>query len=177
MKSTLNIVDAPMHDEDSDYHFSQGSYFPPQFKIVAIFLLIAGLVLCVELNFIGLILLVLSTIALIAKKQLTISFSLSKQKNGMTFFGRQFGQWEPLPSFESISIFSAKKSQDMAVDSQFATVTFTEIEVNLVYNKNRRLTVFTTKDFNKALNIAQLFADKLALRIYDATQREGKWLD
>jgi hypothetical protein len=50
------------------------------------------------------------------------------------------------------------------------------MEVNLVYNKSKRLTVFETSDFAKAFRIAQSFATQLDLKIYDATKHEGEWL-
>jgi hypothetical protein len=38
-----NIVDAPIHQENSDYHFVEGSYFSIQFKILAFTLFLKAL--------------------------------------------------------------------------------------------------------------------------------------
>ncbi len=177
MKNTTNIVDAPIHDEESDYQFSEGSYFSIQFKIVGIAFIIMGISYIFRLNLLGIILLLLGLIIMFAKKNLTISFTLSKYRNAFSLLNFRLGKWETLPDFESISVFTAKKSQNMAAGSQSQTAFYSEIEVNLVYNRSRRLTVFTTKNYDKAFEIARLFADKFKLSIYDATQREGKWID
>jgi len=174
---TKDIVDAPLHDPKSDYLFSEGAYFPPQFRIVGFAIIIAGITLCFKLHLMGIVLLILGCIAVLAKKELSISFSLSKYRYAFVLLNYKFGPWESLPNFESISIFSAKKSQEMSAGRQSGTAVFSEIEVNLIYNKSRRLTVYTTQDFSKALNIARMFAEKFNLPIYDATKREGYWLD
>ncbi len=176
MNYNTDIVDEPIHEPNSDYHYSEGSYFPPQFKIVAFFLAIAGLLLCVNLNLIGFILLPLSLAVFIAKKELTVSFSLSKYRYALRIFTIKLGSWEPMPKVEYVSIFSAKKRQDVAVGPITTSTAYSEMEVNLVYNKSKRLTVFETNDFSNAFSIAELFAAQLNLKIYDATKREGKWL-
>ncbi len=177
MKNTNDIVDAPIHNPETDYHFSEGSYFSPQFKILGATFMLIGLTQCLNMNFFGLILLILGLISLLAKKELTISFSLARYRYAFVIFGLRSGKWITLPEFESISMFSAKKSQGMASGSQSATFSYSEIEVNLVYNRSRRLTVYLTKDFSKALEIARKFAAKFELSIYDATKREGEWIE
>jgi len=177
MKGHADIIDAPFHDPKTDYQFNEGSYFQPQFKIVGFFVLIAGITLCTTFNPLGIVLVILGIAVLFAKKILTISFSLSRYRNSFSIFGFRTGQWITLPEFESISIFNAKKGQTMSYESMSATASYSELEVNLVYNRSRRLTVYTTKDYNKALDVARKFAIKFDLSIYDASARDGKWLD
>jgi hypothetical protein len=177
MKNTTDIVDAPMHQPETDYHFSFGSYFPPQFKIFGVICILIGVAICISSYFGGLIFLGLGLVLLLSKKELSLSFSLSKYKHSLRLFNFRSGTWETLPEFESISIFSAKKSQAMSVGPQTQTATFTEIEVNLVYKRSRRLTVYTTSNYDEALNTARVFASKFSLDIYDATSREGKWIE
>lgn len=177
MNKHVDIIDAPFHDSKTDYQFSEGSYFQPQFKIIGFFVLVAGIALCVNLNLFGIVLVVLSIMVLFAKKVLTISFSLSRYRDSFSIFGYRIGKWITLPEFESISIFNAKKGQTMNHGSMSATASYAELEVNLIYNRSRRLTVYTTRDYNKALDISTKFAAKYNLSIYDASTREGKWLD
>ncbi len=177
MHSPNDIVDTPIHEPDSDYNFSEGFYFPPQFKIVGVVFIVAGIALCLKLNLLGPVVLFLGLVAVLAKKVLTVSFSLCRYRYSMAIVNFRFGKWIIMPAFESISIFSAKKRQDMFVGSQSTTATYSEIEVNLIYHNNRRLTVYETQDYNSALGIARQFADKLTLRIYDATKREGEWIE
>lgn len=177
MEKTRDIVDAPLHKKETDYHYIISSYFPPQFKFVGILLGIAGVVLILDINIIGLILLMISLLFLFAKNKFTFSFSLMRYKEGMSIFGNHFGKWKSFPNFEYISMFTASKRQELSVQSQMSSTKITEIDVNLIYNANRRLTVFSNNDYQEAYSVAKLFSDKLSLKIYDATNREGVWLD
>ncbi len=177
MKELTNIVDAPLHNEESDYHFVDGPYFSIQFKILAASLLVFGGQLLLSLNVIGVLLILLALLIFLAKKELTISFSLSKYRFALKIFNLRMGEWKSLPAFESVSIFNAKKSQVMSSGPQTGTATFSELEVNLVYNRSRRLTAYTTKDYNKALRVARIFAQKFEMGIYDASTRDAHWLE
>jgi hypothetical protein len=177
MKDLSDIVDAPIHESQNDYHFSEGGYFSLQFKILAITFLLTGIPLLITLNLGGLFLVMIALIILFAKKELSVSFSLAKYRYTFSLFQLKIGSWQSFPNFESISIFNAKKSQGMSAGSQSGTAVFSELEVNLVYNRSRRLTIYTTQKFDKALSVANIFAEKLDLRIYDASTRDGHWIN
>lgn len=51
------------------------------------------------------------------------------------------------------------------------------ILINLIHGKNRRLKVYQTHELNDAMEKAELIANKLQLKIYDATTSDGKWLN
>ncbi|MEZ4804162.1 MAG: hypothetical protein R2852_01370 [Bacteroidia bacterium] len=171
------IIDDPLHNPKTDFKFSFGTYFPPQFIIVAIFLILIGIFLLVNLNFLGLVLIPISLFILFSKKVITPSYSMQKYRIGISIFNHEFGTWEAFPNFEYISIFSSKKSQNMNVQSQQATAAFKEIEVNLIYNRSRRLTLYTCQSFKDALNIAHQVGNQLNLKIYNATLKEGEWIE
>jgi len=51
-----------------------------------------------------------------------------------------------------------------------------EIEIGLVYNKNKKLIVKIAKNSEDAFLTAKHFAEKLNIKIYDATQNEPEWV-
>lgn len=172
-----NIVDAPIHHENSDYHFVEGSYFSIQFKILAFTLFIKALHSLYYQSYVSfLILTLIAVVIFIAKKGITISPSLQQYRYFFGLLKFRFGKWQTLPEFESISIFRARKSQTSTIASQSSTAYFSEIEVNLIYNTSRKLTVYITDKYDAALEKARYFESLFKLPIFDATEREGKWL-
>jgi hypothetical protein len=176
-RQSIDIIDDPLHNPQTDYKFSLGAYFPPQFIVVAVLLVLLGLYLLLNLNLLGLILIPVSLFILFSKKVMTLSYSMQKYRNGISIFKHDFGKWETFPSFEYISIFSSSKSQFMNVQSQQATAAFKEIEVNLIYNRSRRLTIYTCQSFSDALHVAKKVGRQLHLKIYNATLKEGEWIE
>lgn len=49
--------------------------------------------------------------------------------------------------------------------------------VNLVYEKNKRMHVFEAQSPEEAIEKARFIADKLNVKIFDASKRSGKWVD
>ncbi len=89
-----------------------------------------------------------------------------------------FGKWIDLPEVKYISVFrviitsGVRGLSNTRVSSQEKVIV-----INLIYDKNKRLRVYKTEDKNDAFEKAGLISKGLGLRIYDATEREGKWLD
>lgn len=172
-----NIVDTPIHQENSDYHFVEGSYFSIQFKILAFTLFLKALHSLYEQSYVSfLILTLIAVVIFIAKKGITISPSLQQYRYFFGLLKFKLGKWQTLPEFESISIFRARKSQTSTIATQSSTAYFSEIEVNLIYNTSRKLTVFISDKYDAALEKARYFESLFKLPIYDATEREGKWI-
>jgi hypothetical protein len=172
-----NIIDAPIHQENSDYHFVEGSYFSIQFKILAFTFFLKALHSFYIQSYVSfLILTLLAVVIFIAKKGITISPSLQQYRYFFGLLKFKFGNWQTLPEFESISIFRARKSQTNTIATQSSTAYFSEIEVNLIYNTSRKLTVYITNNYDVAIEKARFFEGLFKLSIYDATEREGKWL-
>jgi hypothetical protein len=51
------------------------------------------------------------------------------------------------------------------------------IQVNLITDKNVRLRLFETNDKEKAMVFAKELAPQLHLRVWDATQSDGHWVE
>lgn len=96
----------------------------------------------------------------------------------ITAFGSQgFGNWEPIPALKCVSVFKTKfSSQTYGRSSASITTTQHVIQVNLVTAQNKRFLLFESNDKNEAFDFANEVAAKLDRRVWDATDREGKWL-
>ncbi len=97
----------------------------------------------------------------------------------ITAFGPQgFGAWEPLPTIKCVSIFKANLvSSTYGRSNASITTKQTVIQVNLATEKNKRIRLFETEKIEEAFIFAKAIGQKLELNIWDATKREGKWLD
>lgn len=96
----------------------------------------------------------------------------------ITAFGPQgFGSWEPLPPIKCVSVFKTKLVSTTYGRSN-ASVTSTQevIQVNLATERNKRIRLFETEDKEEAFRFAKEVSQKLELRIWDATDRDGKWI-
>lgn len=89
-----------------------------------------------------------------------------------------FGRWEPLPEIKCVSVFKTKLvSSTYGRSNASITTTQTVIQVNLATEQNKRIRVFETEKVGEALVFAKDLAQKLDLNIWDATEREGKWME
>jgi len=96
----------------------------------------------------------------------------------ITALGPQsFGTWLPLPPLKCISVFKTQLVSS-AFGRSGASVTSRQsvIQVNLATANNERIRLLETEDKEAAFAFAQQLAPKLDLQIWDATEREGKWL-
>lgn len=97
----------------------------------------------------------------------------------ITAFGQQgFGNWEPLPPIKCVSIFKTQLVSSTYGRSNASVTTRQDvIQVNLATEQNKRIRLFETDNFEEALLFATEVSQKLNLMIWDATTRDGKWLD
>ena len=93
-----------------------------------------------------------------------------------SFFGLNFGKWQPCPTFEYVSVFRTKETQRVNVVT--ATTAFTNeiILLNLFYNGNKKITFYKTDDKTDAFKVAEHFKLALDIDILDATESGKKWL-
>jgi hypothetical protein len=83
-----------------------------------------------------------------------------------------------LPEITYISLFRTIMGQKLNNPGRGIYTEISEhyIVINLIHGNNKRITVYKSKDFNDALSKAKLIAEKLDLKIYDATSVNRKWL-
>lgn len=89
-----------------------------------------------------------------------------------------FGTWQPLPNIKCVSVFKTELvSTTYGRSNASITTNHTVIQVNLATEQNQRIRLFETENTQEAFVFAERVAKKLNLNIWDATEREGKWLD
>jgi len=115
---------------------------------------------------------------LLYQSGIEVDFSERKYRLITAFGSQGFGNWEPLPALKCVSVFKTKfSSQTYGRSNASVTTTQHVIQVNLVTAQNKRLLLFESEDKNEAFDFAKEVATSLGERIWDATGREGQWLD
>ncbi len=107
-----------------------------------------------------------------------IDFKNNKYRLINSFGLLSFGEWITLPPIEYVSVFSVNLVS-AAYGRSGAKVTQKQnvIQVNLITPQNKRLRILETKEHEQAFKFAKEIADSLDLNIYDATNKEGKWIN
>ncbi len=100
-------------------------------------------------------------------------------RESSTFFRFEIpGVWMELPSIDYISIFRASIKSTFFSRSGERSSTSKELQVNFIFNKNKKITAFIAKDKEQATAVAKLYAEKLGgLRILDATKKPFEWIN
>ena len=97
----------------------------------------------------------------------------------ITAFGPlAFGTWQPLPALTSVSVFRTQVVSRTYGRSN-ASITSREevIQVNLATGRNERIRLLETEHMEEAFTFAKEVAQQLDLRLWDATSKEGQWVD
>lgn len=97
----------------------------------------------------------------------------------ITAFGSQgFGNWQPLPPIKCVSVFRTQLVSKTYGRSN-ASVTSKEevIQVNLATEDKKRIRLLETESIDEAFAFAKEVSQKLDLQIWDATTKQGKWID
>jgi hypothetical protein len=85
------------------------------------------------------------------------------------------GSWKALPDVKYISVFSVNMVTKVRGRSNACVTSKNRvIEVNLIYGKRGRLTVYKTSEANDAFEKACLISEKMNLKILDATSADRK---
>ena len=99
----------------------------------------------------------------LTKKAIHLNFTLKKMKHETCIGPFTFGyKWHDLENLEYISVFNTDNGY----------------EVNLWHNKNEIINLFVYNDFDKVIEKAFFFAEKLNVDLLDARERGyHKWID
>lgn len=102
---------------------------------------------------------------------------LSKQYRLIKSFGpMRFGKWENFVESNYISVF--KTTLVSSIYGRSGTSISSKenvIKVNLIFSKSKRVLAFQTKDKEEAFKVANQLAEKLQMKIWDATNAKGQW--
>ncbi len=107
-----------------------------------------------------------------------VNFSNRTYRTITTFGPQAFGTWQPLPALTSVSVF---RTQVVSRTYGRSNASFTSrdevIQVNLATAQNKRIRLLETEHMEKAFTFAKQVAQQLDLRLWDATSKEGQWVD
>ena len=92
--------------------------------------------------------------------------------------GIKIGKWQKLKNPEYISVFNTTEDITWRVVTAETTNSFPIIDLNIFYEKNKKLTVYKTKNIKDAFDVASHIADALLIDLLDATEKGNfKWVD
>ncbi|KAB8151398.1 hypothetical protein EZY14_018865 [Kordia sp. TARA_039_SRF] len=126
-------------------------------------------------NLLGLIFCVISLLFFIREGS-EIDLKRKQYRAFSDFFGIHFGQWKELPKIDYISVFIATERTIIYDFVHETEVKNKVIVLNLFYNGNQRIKVYTAKDKEDAFKVAKQISEILKIDILDATEAESKWI-
>ncbi|HYG14745.1 MAG TPA: hypothetical protein VEC12_03260 [Bacteroidia bacterium] len=164
--------------KDNSYSYYYGWYFPLGIRIVVILIMTGALTASVNGQPMSLGSLPFLAFFIFVRKRLDINFTNKQYRETMTLFGMPVNRWKPIPPFEYVSVFTAKMVSTVNTRVHSGNFTGEEVQVNLVYPKNKKITAASIDSKMKAFDLATYFSVRLDnLRVLDATQRPFVWLD
>lgn len=124
------------------------------------------------------LLVVVGLVVVFSKERMESNLKSLQYRNAFSLFGLSRGKWVDLPEIEYVSIFPTQLGQSVnSVQTGLVTSTvFKEIRINLIFNKNRRLHVFSSKKLDEIKDVAMQFGNHLDIGVYDCTGAENVWL-
>lgn len=167
---------------DNKFENPQGWNFSTQYRVLMAVLMTGSTFKMLAMSEVGIfdiVIFVSGIFVLFTRSVLELDFANKQLREKRTLLGIQvYGNWTKFPDFEYVSIFNARISTSYASRGSQSTVVVAELQLNLVYNTNRRLTACIMPDMETALVAAEYFARNLGnLRILNATQKPFVWLD
>ena len=147
-------------------------------KIVGFLVAIYALFVLVESPIFG-ILMVLASIGMFSfQKGIEVNFKNNTYRLITSFGPINIGEWIKFPDLQYISVFRATiKSSIEGRSGQSLSRSHKVIQVNLITNHNRRIRLLEVEDLEYAISFAKELSIKMNLDIWNATEREGKWLE
>lgn len=92
--------------------------------------------------------------------------------------GLSFGKWQPLPETEYVSIYATTESTKIWASSATMNVKDSVYMINIFYNTNQKIEVFSAYSKKEAFNIGSHIAFSLNIDLLDATENKNfKWVD
>lgn len=143
-----------------------------------IFLVFGAIILIGKSIFFGALVFVISVLVILYQSGIEVDFENRRYRETNNFGPIVVGSWEPLPPLQYVSVFTATKVT-VATSNTGRTVDPSErvLQVNLITKNNRRIKLYEGKDRERAFDLAKRYAPRLGLDVWDATTKEGKWLE
>ena len=163
---------------DKPYLYLYENNRPIIFTILANLILAFSIITLLNTPFFSLILGIGTSGFLLRKCGIELSFTVNKYRYITSYGPQLFGEWLPLPELNYVSVFKQKMSGKLYGQSGNAiNQEFYLIEVKLVTKSNQTHVVLVSREVEEALNFAHQLSEKLGIRIWDATELEGKFIN
>ncbi len=165
--------------KDKTYSFTLGTYFQMPFKIIAGVMVLGGAgSLSQGFGITPIVFMVLGLFILVAKTGIQVNFTIGNYREGLSLFGTQFGSWSALPVIDYVSIFPTQLGQNVHgfVPSNHKKLMYKDVRINLIYNRAKRMHVFTSDHRELYYEVAMLFGEHLNVGVYDCTGAENEWI-
>lgn len=107
-----------------------------------------------------------------------VDFTAQTYRLVTAFGSKGFGDWKPFPPIKCVSVFKTNLVSTTYGRSNASITTRNEvIQVNLATEQNERIQLHETENMDEAMTFAKDVAQKLNLKVWDATTKEGKWVE
>ncbi len=147
------------------------------YLLVGFFLLVGILIGIYSSVRYGIIISVFALGQLAYKKGIEIDIKNKKYRLYTSIGPVYIGDWEPLFGIQYISVFRALLASTPSAIPQDFKHREEVFQVNLITRENTRLKFLQTIHDKEAWEFAKEIAPKLNLKIWDATNKKGKWYE
>jgi hypothetical protein len=139
---------------------------------------VSGILLLLEGLWYGTGLLLLSLFLFILRNGIETDIEKKVYRIGIFFGNICIGSWKALPEIRYVSVFRTVVHSSVASRSN-REYTKRELTclISLVHGKNSRLVIEMQEGTEVALKKAGLIAARLGVKVWDATERQGKWAE
>jgi hypothetical protein len=132
----------------------------------------------INYNLLSMLAIPFGVLILIAKDTISLNLDNGTYSVGMSVFNKTIYRWTPLPKIEYVSIFPTQLTQriNSARTGHGSTIGYTHLRINLIYGRNRRLHVYSSKTLEDVKQKALYFGERLNVGVYDCTGSENVWI-
>lgn len=120
----------------------------------------------------------LGLLILFSKETISIYRNNRTYSLGLSVLDKAIYRWKSLPAIEYVSIFPTQLTQriNSARTGHGSTIRYTHLRINLIYGRNRRLHVYSSKTLEDVKQKALYFGERLNVGVYDCTGSENVWI-
>ena len=147
-------------------------------NVIAYILVFIALVAGVESILTSIILLFAATLLFLFQRGIELDLRDGTYRFIMAVGPVRIGSWDKLPALKTISVFSTNKVSTLTSrannESEFKNRV---IQVNLITERNQKIKILEVESKEPAFLLAKAVARKLNVNVWDATEREGSWVE